>query len=182
MKKANEVKYTWCLKGLKWKRWAAIWINSEEKTELDPSHAVIPPPSISHTRRSGNPVGWFDILSSGWLCFPQVHPLQTSATRTHTHTRTHARTHKRTHTHGTRAYSLFPEFMGQWRTGHQGCRKDSEELVQPTWWGEKNKRSKEHDAYKWKEMHKPGQQTEYVLCKCCGWFLLGLEITNQNDN
>lgn len=127
MKKANAVKYTWCLKGLKWKRWAAIWINSEEKAELVPSHAVIPSPSISHTWRSGNPVGWFDILSSGWLCFPQVHPLQTSATRAHTHAQ-----HQGLFT--------FPEFMGQWRTGHQGCRKDSEELVQPTWRGLKKQK------------------------------------------
>lgn len=41
---------------------------------------VIYPPSICHTRRSGNPVGWPDILSSGWLCSLQVHPLQTSHT------------------------------------------------------------------------------------------------------
>lgn len=52
--------------------------NSRRKEELVPSHAVISSPSICHTRRSGNPVGWSDILSSGWLCFPQVHPLQTS--------------------------------------------------------------------------------------------------------
>lgn len=73
---------TWCFINkigmTKWEEKAT----AGEKKELVPSHAVISSPSICHTRRSGNPVGWSDILSSGWLCFPQVHPLQTSHTGT----------------------------------------------------------------------------------------------------
>lgn len=137
--------------------------NSRRKKELVPSHAVISSPSICHTRRSGNPVGWSDILSSGWLCFPQVHPLQTSHTGTQ---------------HLMTASGPFTFFLSLWVsenwTSRMQTRPDNTAMEKKKKPQKRNKR-KYNEYYK-ENTHKLRQQTGCVLCECWGLISVGLSM------
>lgn len=69
--------------------------------------------SIHLSGSARNPVGWFDILSSGWLCFLQAHPPHISLNIC-----TQAQT-------TVLVSALRLEFMGQWELDNKDANKDS---------------------------------------------------------
>lgn len=75
MKKCEKKENTRCQNACSTKKKKKKKLNKLRKRQLKKSHAVISSPSTSHSRRSRSPVGWFDILSSSWLCFLRISSL-----------------------------------------------------------------------------------------------------------
>lgn len=95
-----------------------------------------------------NPVGWFDILSSGWLCFLQV---QVSSNLP-SHPQTHSVTHTKNSSLVNQCYSFF-FFLGLWVTENWTTQIQTKAKWNyydlPTKW----EKHKQFTAFLWKIMH-----------------------------